>query len=426
MKIKKIEVRNFKAISNQIAEFNGCSAIVTAGNNKGKTSLLSGLINRFRGEKPNLILKEGEEKGYNIIELSDGSKIEWKFTEKSESFSYVTKEGLKVTNGVLSMLNERYFGKKFDIDKFLNSTGKEQTKELQRIVGIDFEEIDKRYKTAYDARTDANKELKRVAGLAKKEPEKVEKPEIESLKIELTEKISANKQILEKWEKENEKHIKEILEFNKAQALQKIRHNEIVDCIEFLKKQGFENNELNKFAETNKPEEEKNIISLENPILNSTKILEEKIAEGQEMLRKYDAYERNLEEYNKWIKEGKEARENQQKWDKEVKSIEQEKREMIAKAEIPSEFEITEEGIMYKGFPLTDSQTSSSSKYIAALKLGAMVLGEVKTMHFDASFLDKNSLAEIQKWANDNNLQLLIERPDFEGGEIAYQIIQHD
>ena len=44
-------------------------------------------------------------------------------------------------------------------------------------------------------------------------------------------------------------------------------------------------------------------------------------------------------------------------------------------------------------------------------------------MHFDASFLDKNSLAEIQLWANENDLQLLIERPDYDGGDIQYKII---
>ena len=44
-------------------------------------------------------------------------------------------------------------------------------------------------------------------------------------------------------------------------------------------------------------------------------------------------------------------------------------------------------------------------------------------MHFDASYLDKNSLSDIQLWADQNDLQLLIERPDFEAGEIKYEVI---
>ena len=67
MKIQKIEVKNFKAIADNEINLEGCSAIITAGNNKGKTSMLSGLIDRFRSLKPDVIVKEGEEKGYNIF-----------------------------------------------------------------------------------------------------------------------------------------------------------------------------------------------------------------------------------------------------------------------------------------------------------------------------------------------------------------------
>ena len=39
--------------------------------------------------------------------------------------------------------------------------------------------------------------------------------------------------------------------------------------------------------------------------------------------------------------------------------------------------------------------------------------------------LYKNTLSEIQDWAAENGLQLLIERPDFEGGEIEYQLFEN-
>lgn len=91
---------------------------------------------------------------------------------------------------------------------------------------------------------------------------------------------------------------------------------------------------------------------------------------------------------------------------------------------MPDGFGFSEDGITYNGFSFTREQLSASGVYIGALKLAATGLGEVKTLYFDASFLDKNSLAEIEKWANDNDLQLLIERPDFEGGEIEYQLVQ--
>jgi hypothetical protein len=61
--------------------------------------------------------------------------------------------------------------------------------------------------------------------------------------------------------------------------------------------------------------------------------------------------------------------------------------------------------------------------YIAGLKLASMNLGELKTVHFEASALDKKSLEEVERFANQIGLQLLIERPDYNGGEISYQLI---
>ena len=100
---------------------------------------------------------------------------------------------------------------------------------------------------------------------------------------------------------------------------------------------------------------------------------------------------------------------------------------MLKKAKVPSEFQFTDDGILYNNMPLTNQQLSSSAKYIAALKLSMLCIGELRTMHFDASFLDKNSLAEIQEWADNNDLQLLIKRPDWEASDkIKYEIISND
>jgi hypothetical protein len=80
--------------------------------------------------------------------------------------------------------------------------------------------------------------------------------------------------------------------------------------------------------------------------------------------------------------------------------------------------------LRYEGFALDKNQLSKSAIYIAALKLGAMVVGEVRCLYFDASSLDNNNLSKVQKWAEGKGLQLLIERPDFDGGDITYELIE--
>lgn len=399
MKIKKIEVQNFKAVANQELSLNGCSAIITAANDSGKTSILRGLVDRLRSEKPEVIVKEGEDKGFNLIELTDGSKVEWKFTEKSESFAWITKDGVKQTTGVISAIGEKYFGKKFDIDSFLNSGPKAQVKELQQLVGLDFEEIDQRYKEAYDERAEANRELKRISSQKVEEPEVVKEPDIDSIKKELAEVREKNSKVIEAENKRT--RLK-----SKLEDIQRVvDETDFEDCFDYEKAS-------------------KKIASIEVPEKIDESDIEERLEEAQEQLRKFDAFERDQEAYDKWISEGKEARKKAEEADKKVKEIEAEKKEMIASADMPKGFEITEDGILYEGFPLDENQISTSGKYIAALKLGSMVLGEVKTLHFDASSLDNNSLYKVRDWAEKRDLQLLIERPDFDGGEIKYEIIE--
>lgn len=400
MKIKKIEVQNFKAVSKKELSFNGCSAIITAANDSGKTSILRGLIDRFKSEKPDVIVKEGEEKGFNHIELTDGSRIEWNFTEKSERFAFVTKDGIKQTTGVISAIGEKYFGRKFDIDSFLLSTPKAQEKELQAIVGLDFSDIDDRYKEAYEERTEANRELKRIKSQKVEQPDVVDEPDIDFLKKELTE---ARKKQQERDERKRKvSRLSEIV----IDVRNRLRDTEIEGAFDDKKAQDAINN-----------------IKIGDPV--NIEELEDSFEKAQEQLRKFDSFERDQQAYDKWVKEGKKIRKEAEEADKKVKEIEKEKSDLIASAKMPDGFGFDENGLTYKGFPLSENQISTSGKYIAALKLGAMVLGDVKTLHFDASTLDNKNLKKVQEWAKENDLQLLIERPDFDGGDIKYEIIEH-
>src|SRR5699024_965473 len=101
--------------------------------------------------------------------------------------------------------------------------------------------------------------------------------------------------------------------------------------------------------------------------------LESQLEKDNETLRKFDMYERDMSEYNKWVKDGKEAKEEAEKRDKAVKAIEKKRSTMIASAKMPEGFEMGDDGLLYNGFPLSEKQISQSAKYIAALKLGEMI-----------------------------------------------------
>jgi len=436
MKIKNIKIQNYKAISSQNLDLNGASVIVMAGNNKGKTSALRGLIDRFRGEKPEIIVKEGEEKGFNRMELTDGSKIDWKFTKKGESFSFTTADDIKMTTGVLSAIGKKYFGERFSIDDFLKSSKAEALKMVQKLLGIDLSELEAEHKVAFDKRTIANAEIKRLRILDKKAPEVVTAPDIEGLKKEKEGLKEKNTALKAKWEIDNTAHQKEATDFNNIQAERKKRREDFMTdwkTVDHLEDEDtheitafIDLESISRFYDKMKsPEQLKEITSLNEPKYNDFVDIDAKIETAIGDKAKFDNYETDLKDFNDWREEGNTALATRDDLNDEIGVIAGKKLKLIKKAKLPADFEMTDEGLFYKGLPLDDNQISSSAKYICALKLGVLVLGKIRTMHFDASTLDKQSLAEIQEWAIEQDLQLLIERPEWDGGEIKYDIIEN-
>lgn len=467
-KIKRITVSNLKAISNQTADFNGATAIITGGNNKGKTTFLRGLFDRIRGAKPDTILKTGEHEGFAECELTTGEKLKWSFDDKTkagEKLTFITEKDIKTS--LTTALRDRYFPPIFDVDTFLASSPGKQREMLQKLVGLDFTDIDKRYKEAYDERTAVNRSYneKKIQFEAVAIPENVasvllgdlviEKEQIRaSLNSKYLENKAANDKARREWQAECQKVLTEwqgevskmkgdIDEFNSEQ-------NKRQQAIEFIS--GYKRRIISLLSEVEglpalvnisaldkhieslpQPEPKKSYLDMPQPINppeptyttelpDNTPLLkiEQKINDANETNRKAQVYKDwtvSRDRKDEAFKLTAEA-------EKKVSDIEKDRMALIQSANMPDGFTFTDDGIMYNGLAFTREQLSSSGIYIAALKLAAMTLGEVKTLHFDASFLDKNSLAEIEQWANGIDLQLLIERPDFEGGEITYELIQ--
>lgn len=404
-KVKKITVSNLKAVSALSADFNGCTAIITGGNNKGKSSFLRSLPDRLRGIKPDVVLKHGEKEGSAEWELTTGEKLVWAFDGKKEKLTYVSERN--IAGALTKEISSRYFPNVFDVDKFLSDTPAKQKATLQKLTGIDFTEIDTEFKEAYENRTYRNKQLAdakaRLVFFDPKMPKnKISTEDLESelngieahnLRFKGVEEKAADKR------SQLERTIIEIAELKMKlatlQGEQETLEADLDKGAEWMK-------DPKNMPKTNAAELQAKI----QGIRTQNEAIEENIKSGE--LQK--AYELAA-------KEAADA-------DADVKRIESEKLEVIKNASMPDGLGFSEDGITYNGFEYNREQLASSTVVIVALKLAAIGLGEVKTLYFDASFCDKNSLMEVEKWANENDLQLLIERPDFDGGEIEYQIIQ--
>lgn len=442
-KVKRITVSNLKAVTSQSANFDGCTAIITGGNNRGKTTFLRSLFDRVRGTKPDAVLKQGETEGFAECELTTGEKLKWEFNDKGKGFkeklTYTTEKDIKTS--LTGELRAKLLPPTFDVDRFLQDQPKKQRETLQKLVGLDFSDIDARYKTAYEDREVKNRranELKILVGAA---PDKVDHVDLsvlveekEVVRKRLSTLYLSNKADNDKarklWMEQCEDIRNNIEEFNR---LQQDRACVLEDCqvaYGTLKNKGYQDNSmeldtfmagLKKTIEPSKtytaPAEPTYIQEL--PDNKDLLAIEDRINIANETNRQAQLYTDYLAAKQRSTDASAEAGSA----DVSVKAIETERMNLIKSAKMPEGFGFSEDGITYNGLSFTKEQLSSSGIYIAALKLAAMTLGEIKTLHFDASFLDKNSLSDIEKWADAEGLQLLIERPDFEGGEIEYQIL---
>ncbi len=447
-KIVKIKIENFKAIDLFEADFKGCTAIITAGNNKGKTSFLRGVPDRIRFIRPDVMVKEGATKGSGEMTLDSGETFIWNFdTKGSDILKYVSKDG-KIKTNVTKDMGAKFFPPVFDIDKFLQSTPKEQAKQLQLILGIDFTTIDARYKSAYEDRTYLNKkhEEEKNKLIAMGNVEKIAAVDlIELNEARLREKGRLNDLYL-KNKKANEIATneynescrlidKEVKEHNEAEADKVIKYNACQNAIGILQSHGYAGNEVDlwlvDFGKTMRKQKESATLyptkpELPDPLPTGKEVeelerIEKSITDTSETNSKANLYKNFLAQTEATNKAAVAASES----DKLVKQIESERKTMIESSNLPAGISITSEGITIDGFPLDKNQISTSKLYTAALRIASMNMGEVKTLYFDASYLDRSSLSEIEFWAQENDLQLLIERPDFDGGEIKYELIEN-
>lgn len=441
-KIVKISLTNFKAISDLTMDFHGCTALITGKNNSGKSSFLRGMIDRIRFIRPQVMVKNGEKEGKGELLLDTGEIFRWEFDiEKKDKLTYITNEGRK---SVTKELGEQFFKQVFDIDKFLQSSPKQQAAQLQAIIGLDFTDIDKRYAEAYALRTERNREaeLYRVKLEKMIRCERVDFVDLTGLKVKkdeernrLNELYQKNKKHNEglrtKWEQEKSHIDNEVAEFNGIQTKFRQKHNECFDALTILIRNGYQGMEAQDFVsnvakQIQKDQHAKDLYPKEPTYIEEMpdKTELDKIDAQILAASETNAEAQKYKEYVDHVKATKDARGAADEANWVVINIEEERQKLIESANFPKGISITSEGILVDGLPLDKNQISTSKLYTSALRIASMNLGEVRTLYFDASFLDRNSLAEIQAWANENDLQLLIERPDWEGNEISYEIIE--
>lgn len=441
-KVNTIRVWNYKAIESQNIDLNGCSCIVTARNDAGKSSLLKGMFERMAGNKAAKIVRNGETEGGYELGLDTGERLLWQFSEGEKGFkeklTYITEKDIKIS--LTTELRNRFAPATFDVDEFLVSTPAAQRKTLQDLTGLDFTSIDGRYDTAYKERNAANTRASDAKTLfdAQIAPAKVEMVVMTDL---TTKKEAEHTRLNDLYTENKNKNTATRLaaeEVNKKLDDLNLLISASQNALSVLNKCGYDGNEVELFIDKliklvkpkivlvdmevspeYIPKDGEPILIKERPDDTILKAIDQEIIDATETNRKAKVYtdwlllQTNVTTTKNLALEA----------DKKVQAITQERLDLIKTANMPEGFAFTDDSITYNGLAFTREQLSSSGIYIAALKLASMKIGEIRCLHFDASFLDNKSLSEIEAWASTQDLQLLIEQPDREGGEITYELL---
>ena len=109
----------------------------------------------------------------------------------------------------------------------------------------------------------------------------------------------------------------------------------------------------------------------------------------------------------------------------QIKEVREEKEEAIKSKPLPADgmtFDPDGDGILLNDLPFEDEQVASSAKVIAALQIAAAQLGEVRYLHFDAAYLDKDNAFKVLTWAENNDLQLCMELPVWEPEALKMEV----
>lgn len=390
MKIQKVKIKNFKSIDFHEVDLDGRNVFVIGPNAKGKTSFIQACF----GEMPKAAIKEDQRNGVVTITLEDGHEVEFKLKKGKNggTMNIFTPEGKEMKKP--ATVFKQLFGiRDFEIDKFLSLPMSKKVEYIKELIGIDFSDVDARYKELYDQRTFVKKQAEAVDGEIADRRFLTELPEEEVSIEELSKKIQIanirNSQISSMVAKVGD------LKKEKIQLLERL--NEVQDKIEVG----------NKWFQDNPPIDDQILqVEFENLVeINA------KIRQNNELGNLRDKSRQHWTEY--------------EQIEKEMQEIKDLKVKQLTEAKFPVQgLSFDEDILLLDGLPFESDTINTARRIKAALELDFEKNkdSKVKIARFDGSLLDKNSMKEVEEWAEERGVQLFVELVDRESDQLKIEV----
>jgi len=385
MKIVSLEAENIKCLKAIEIKPDGNLVIIGGENEAGKSSILDSIEYALAGSKhiPDKPIRNGQEKARIVLDLGD-IQVTRTFTKNGTNLVVKSKDGATFATPQ-DMLNKIVGNLSFDPSEFFRMDNKKRIETLKKLVGLDFTELNNKYKEAFDNRTDVNrrgKELKAQAdGLSyyKDVPDK--EVSVAELSKQLTGAISQNQKL---------NNDKRSLDNNQSR---------IVKIDEQIKQLTEEKTKIESYMKKDK-------IMIKDLKEIDVSEIQSNINSAEEINKKVRANndKKNLE------KDLQELREKSESLSVALRNIDETKQQMMGKAKFPIKgLCFDEDCVIFNGVPF--DQISQGARIKISVAIGLVLNPKLKILLIrDASLLDQKNLEMIAKMAEKMDAQVWLER----------------
>lgn len=383
-------------------------------NGQGKTSTLNAvkmaLCGRRGTEFPEKIIHDGEDQAEVEIQLSGDPSlgedshltVRWTVDKKRagevEDIQIIDSAGYKSPNP-RTLLRDLYHARAFDPLAFERLSAKDQRESLAQLVGVDLEAARDSYKEVYDARTEINREAKKVQVRFESAPQYSDVPsepvDVSSLVAKLEEIRTQNS--------ERERYTKVVEGYAREQELAKERIAKTEEKLRLLHEELEKHQASYKEACKHHDEANENLSIM--PLMQSdAEILEEISAAGEtnEKVSKNKSADKLMVEL-------KELQQQSDDLTDRLKQINAGVDKELRDASFPVEgMSIDKEGVLLNGRAFSDN--SRSERIAASAKIGMAMNPTLRLLICeDGSDLDADCMKALDDFMQEHDFQCIVE-----------------
>lgn len=409
MKITRFQAENVKRLSVVEITPDGNLVIVGGRNGQGKSSVLDSIMYALAGKKsiPSQPLRKGQKNGKVVIELDGDAPphihppliVTRTFAEgKPTQLEITTKDGYQAPSPQ-TILDEICGRIAFDPLSFTRLKPKEQADMLRELVGLDFTDLDRDHKRAFDERTNVNRDGKALKARFDGLEHFPDAPFEEVSVSELSEEQKRREQV----NAANAGQRSRLALFDAQIAGQEKSERELEAEIARLMAR----------LEESKSKRAGLLIDREALMADLEKLVDEDIDEVRQKIISAGEVNRQVQANaarSQLEDELKRLRERSESLTKTLKEIDEAKSKAMAEAKWPvTGLGFNEDGVTFAGLPF--EQASSAEQLRVSVAMGVAMNPTLRVWQIrDGSLLDTDSLALVAQMAEQHDAQVWIER----------------